>query len=125
MYIKALLATFMLSSLALATPLPGDINVPITDTEWEALRAGGLKARSNVNQPITAPEWAALEGAGLTARNESSSQNVARDSVMNCGHHVTGKGGSNGHGKWVPVKEFVQMADTFCTSFSAFPSSST
>jgi hypothetical protein len=121
MYTKAIFAATFLSVMAAANPVPGDVNVPISDAEWQALRDSGLKPRATVNQPISDAEWQALEDAGLKARDDSSSL-VTRDKVMNCGHLVTGKGGSNGHGKWIPVAEFADIADTFCQSSPFSPS---
>lgn len=113
--------TAFLVALAAASPVPGNVNVPISDAEWTALRSDGLKAReaqSTVNQPISDAEWQALKDAGLKRRdNGDGSSIVARDNVMNCGPHVTGKGGSNGHGKWVPVARFTKLADNFCKGF--------
>lgn len=116
MYAKSLLAAAFLATFVAAAPAPGTVNAPITDIEWDALTSGGLKARSltGVNVPITEEEMKALEVAGLKARSEGSL--VARDHKMNCGHKVTGKGGSNGHGKWIPVGEFTEVAETFCKS---------
>ncbi|CAJ2506457.1 Uu.00g005870.m01.CDS01 [Anthostomella pinea] len=114
MYTKSILAAALLSTIVASSPMPADVNVPITDAEMQALEAGGLKARGgSVNVPITDAEMAALEAGGLNSRIDIQ----ARDKVMNCGHLVTGKGGSNGHGKWVPVDQFGQLADTFCKAY--------
>ncbi|OTA94371.1 hypothetical protein M434DRAFT_29992 [Hypoxylon sp. CO27-5] len=108
MYAKSFLVIALLSILVASTPMSGSVNVPIPDAQLSALKSGGLKVRgSQVNVPITAAEMRSLEAGGLEAR----------DKVMNCGHLVTGKGGSNGHGKWIPVDEFSQVAETFCSSY--------
>ena len=126
MYGKILLTVTLLAGLVAANPMPqgkGKVNQPISDTEWDALRSGGLRARSaaKVNQPITDAEYQALNDGGLRRRNvseEAASSLVARDSTMNCGHLVTGSGGSNGHGKWVPVQQFADLAAEFCKACS-------
>ena len=121
MYAAAVLTTTCLIIGALANPLPANVDVPISDSEWQSLKEAGLRARSaqsNVNQPITDAEWQALREAGLSKREDAASSIFRRDKTMNCGHKVTGKGGSNGHGKWVPVDKFVDQADTFCKSQS-------
>ncbi|KAI0834149.1 hypothetical protein F5Y06DRAFT_300859 [Hypoxylon sp. FL0890] len=115
MYAKSFFAIALLSTFVAGTPIPGSVNAPITDAQMAALKSGGLKARgSRVNVPITAAEMSSLEEGGLAGRGDSLQ---ARDKVMNCGHLVTGKGGSNGHGKWIPVDEFSQVAETFCSAY--------
>ncbi|KAI1501828.1 hypothetical protein F5X99DRAFT_428071 [Biscogniauxia marginata] len=115
MYIKPFFAIALLSALVASTPTPGTVNAPITDEELERLRESGLKVRSSsVNLPITDAEMRALENGGLAGR---SANLQARDKVMNCGHLITGKGGSNGHGKWIPVDQFIQVADSFCKAY--------
>ena len=111
----ALIAAYIAVS-AFGKPLPGSQNAPITDAEWQALKDGGLKARgsSSVNQPITDPAWQALESGGLSKREDSPNEIFRRDKTMNCGHLITGKGGSNGYGKWVPVQQFADLANKFC-----------
>lgn len=114
------LASFLCFSAA--NPLPANVNTPISDAEWASLRDGGLKPRNalpgTVNQPISDSEWQALRDGGLSRRGDEVSL-VARDKVMNCGHLITGKDGSDGHGKWIPVADFVEAADRFCKySFS-------
>ena len=114
------LASFLCFSAA--NPLPANVNTPISDAEWANLRDGGLKPRDalpgTVNQPISDSEWQALHDGGLSRRGDEVSL-VARDKVMNCGHLITGKDGSDGHGKWIPVADFVEAADRFCKySFS-------
>ena len=108
MHTKNLLcAASLFTAMAIASPTPADI---------ESLRRRDPPPAS-VNQPITDGEWAALNSGGLNKRiaeADSSNDLEARDSVMNCGHTVTGKGGSNGHGKWVPVSQFEGAAHTFC-----------
>ena len=116
MHPTAILAVLTFTAGIFASPLPADIDVPISDAEWQALKDGGLKVRnaqSSVNQPISDAEWQALEDGGLSKREDAASL-FKRDKVMNCGHLVTGKGGSNGHGKWIPVPQFGDVADTFC-----------
>ncbi|KAK8029565.1 hypothetical protein PG993_010856 [Apiospora rasikravindrae] len=49
---------------------------------------------------------AALKSGGLKAHGNGGLE--ARD------HKVNGKGGSNGHGKWIPVPQFSKVADEFC-----------
>ena len=114
-----------LYSLTTASPVPADVNVPITSAEWTNLGDGGLTrrdAQATVDQPITDAEWTALQDGGLSRRDESApSSLIARDSTITCGHLVTGKGGSGGHGKWNPVAEFSQMADRFCKRLSPPP----
>ena len=102
MTILALIA-FIGSSTAnpLPEPAPGI-------TSSALARRGAAK----VNQPITDAEMAALQAGGLT----TTGTKVKRDKVMNCGHLVTGYGGSNGHGKWVPVADFADIAHEFCES---------
>ena len=116
MHFSAALIAAYIAVLALAKPLPGTENAPITDVEWQALKDGGLKARgsSNANEPITDAEWNALESGGLSKREDSPSELFRRDKTMNCGHLIKGNGGSNGHGKWVPVQQFADLADKFC-----------
>lgn len=113
MYKTAAVLVSLYAFLTVANPVPADVNVPITDPEWSALQEGGLQRRdaASVNQPITDSEWQAL---GLSPTDDGVSL-TKRDKVMNCGHHVTGKGGSNGHGKWIPVAQFSDVADEFCT----------
>ena len=115
MHQKAVLLMALLPFLTSAIPAPADVNVPITDVEWAALKDGGLDRRgaASVNQPITDAEWQALEAGGLDTRDNGVSL-AKRDKVMNCGHRVTGKGGSNGNGKWIPVAQFSDVADEFC-----------
>ena len=118
MHTTTLLAAFFFSALTAASPVPADVNVPISDAEWAALRDDGLDARgmqASVNQPITDAEWAALDAEGLQRRDGDVSL-VPRDKILTCGHLVSGKGGSNGHGVWVPVSQFLDVADTFCKS---------
>ncbi len=137
MYSTTLLASLALIVGATANPLPAadplpveqslkprgsnaKVNQPITDAEWANLKSGGtLKPRSStakVNQPITDAEWANLKSGGLQTRNEESSL-VVRDNVLNCGHLVTGTGGNAGHGVWIPVAQFADVANTFCKPF--------
>ena len=117
MHLSVALVMTSIAASAFANPIPGSQNAPITDAEWQALQEGGLKARgsdASVNQPISDAEYQALQDGGLTKRQDSPSELFKRDKVMNCGHLITGKGGSNGHGKWVPVQQFADLADTFC-----------
>ncbi|KAK7959367.1 uncharacterized protein PG986_004221 [Apiospora aurea] len=116
MYARSFIAALLLTGLVAGSPMPGK-NQPITDDEWAALKSGGLKARSpkSVNQPITDDEWSALKSGGLKARDDGGLE--ARDHKMNCGHKVNGKGGSNGHGKWIPVAQFSKVADEFCSGY--------
>ena len=116
MHPTAILAIIAFAAGISANPVPANVDVPISNAEWQALRDGGLKARSaqsTVNQPISDAEWQALQDGGLSKREDAASI-FKRDKVMNCGHKVTGKGGSNGHGKWIPVQQFSDVADTFC-----------
>lgn len=117
MHISSILAATTLLALSAANPVPATVNAPISDAEWDALRDAGLKTRdaqpATVNQPISDDEWQALKDGGLTRRSDSSTL-IARDKTLNCGHRVNGKGGSNGHGKWIPVAQFVEAADRFC-----------
>jgi hypothetical protein len=114
---KKTLSVLLFSFLVAANAAPANVNVPITEEEWEALRANGLQRRdaANVNLPISTTEWQNLEAGGLFARDQENAF-TKRDKVMNCGHKVTGKGGSNGHGKWIPVGQFLQVAQRFCKS---------
>ncbi|KAI2626992.1 hypothetical protein GGS26DRAFT_592612 [Hypomontagnella submonticulosa] len=119
MYAKSLLVAFLLSAFVTGNPMPKNPkkNQPITDAEWKALKEGGLKARApktSVNVPITDAEMKALRDLGL---DTTSSGLMTRDYKMNCGHLVTGSGGSNGHGKWIPVKQFSQVAEEFCNAY--------
>ncbi|KAI1414300.1 hypothetical protein F5Y13DRAFT_188400 [Hypoxylon sp. FL1857] len=115
MYAKSFFAITLLSALVASTPVPGSVNVAITPAQMAALENGGLKARgSQVNVPITDAEMRSLEDGGLAGRSDGLE---ARDKLMNCGHLVTGKGGSGGHGKWIPVDEFSQVAETFCSAY--------
>ncbi|KAI0405235.1 hypothetical protein F4802DRAFT_189283 [Xylaria palmicola] len=115
MYTKLFLSVALLSALASSVPTPGDVNVPISDEELQRLRDAGLKARGPaVNVPITEAEMHALEDGGLSGRGDGLR---ARDKVMNCGHLVSGKGGSDGHGKWIPVDQFSQVANQFCGAY--------
>lgn len=120
MQLSSLLTVAILLSLSTANPLPSSVNTPISDAEWSSLRDGGLGSRDagpgTLNQPISESEWQALQDGGLS-RRENKKVLVARDKVMNCGHLITGKGGSDGHGKWVPVADFVEAADRFCKYF--------
>ncbi|KAL9044321.1 MAG: hypothetical protein Q9214_002534 [Letrouitia sp. 1 TL-2023] len=118
MHRKAVLLVSIFSFLAASNAVPADINVPITHAERSALYGGGLQRRGNakVNKPITKAEWKALEAAGLDHKDRRASL-TKRDKVMNCGHLVTGYGGSNGHGKWIPVKDFSDVADEFCSAY--------
>ncbi|XXH02556.1 hypothetical protein Hte_008933 [Hypoxylon texense] len=113
MYTKIFLIAALLSSLTAGNPVPGK-NQPITDKEWQALKAGGLKARGSVNVPISEAKMKALRDAGLAGRSDGL---AARDKVMNCGHLVSGSGGSNGHGKWIPVSQFGNVANEFCNAY--------
>lgn len=116
MHPTAILAAFAFTAGISATPVPANVDAPISDAEWQALRDGGLKVRSaqsTVNQAINDAEWQALEDGGLSRREDAASI-FKRDKVMNCGHRITGKGGSNGHGKWIPVQQFSDLADKFC-----------
>ncbi|KAL8950647.1 MAG: hypothetical protein Q9222_003331 [Ikaeria aurantiellina] len=120
MYRKAVLLASLFSYLAVANPVPADVNAPITDAEWSALKASGLQRRGDaatVNQPISAAERANLEAAGLTPDSKKRDTLTKRDNVMSCGHLVTGKGGSGGHGKWIPVAQFATVADEFCRAY--------
>ncbi|KAI2633333.1 hypothetical protein GGS21DRAFT_129008 [Xylaria nigripes] len=116
MYAKYFIAAAaLLLTVVSAVPTPGSVNVPISAEEMQRLKDAGLKARSSsINVPITDAEMSALESAGLAGRSVGLE---ARDKVMNCGHHVNGKGGSNGHGKWIPVNEFRKVADKFCGAY--------
>ena len=117
MHARAVFTTTCLIVGTLTNPLPADVDVPISESEWQSLREGGLKTRSaqsSINQPITGVEWQALQQGGLSKREDAPASIFRRDKVMNCGHKVTGKGGSNGHGNWVPVDTFADQADTFC-----------
>jgi hypothetical protein len=118
MFAKKLVFVLLLTFGAFASAEPGR-NVPISDAEWEALTEAGLKRRADINKPISDVEYAALEAGGLTTKGVNELE--ARDHVMNCGHRVTGKGGSNGHGKWVPVAQFKTLARSFCTLTSFDP----
>jgi hypothetical protein len=71
-----------------------------------------------MNEPITDAEYKALQAAGLKVRAEDDHELITRDSTMNCGHLVSGKGGSNGHGKWVPVQAFANLANEFCMLYT-------
>ena len=106
------LAATLLAATVVANPVPGQ-NVPITDTEWTALTNTGLDKRSpnspKVNQPISDAEWATLNSVGLNRRDLDR-----RDKTMTCGHLRDGSGGSNGHGKWIPVSVFGDLAHEFC-----------
>ena len=116
MHSTVIIAAIAMTAGILANPVPANVNQPISDTEWQALQDGGLKARSaqsTVNQPISDAEWRALQNGGLSKREDAGSI-FKRDKVMSCGYLVTGKGGSNGHGKWIPVAQFSDLADTFC-----------
>lgn len=117
MQLSPLLTVAILLRLGTVNPLPSSVDTPISDAEWASLRDGGLRARdarsANVNQPISESEWQALQDGGLDRREDKNAL-VPRDKVMNCGHKVTGKGGSNGHGIWVPVVEVAEAADQFC-----------
>ncbi|XXH00591.1 hypothetical protein Hte_006939 [Hypoxylon texense] len=117
MYAKPIFIAALLSAFVAATPVPAEVNQPITDAEWQALRDAGLKARvpGSVNVPITDAEMKALRGLGLDSR--SGEGLLPRDRKMNCGHKVNGKGGSNGHGKWIPVAQFGQVANEFCNAY--------
>ncbi|GFF52467.1 hypothetical protein IFM61606_06423 [Aspergillus udagawae] len=114
MFAKKLVFVLLLTFGAFASAEPGR-NVPISDAEWEALTEAGLKRRADINKPISDVEYAALEAGGLTTKGVNELE--ARDHVMNCGHRVTGKGGSNGHGKWVPVAQFKTLARSFCDAY--------
>ena len=116
MHPTAIIAVIAFTTGIFANPVPANVDSPISDAEWQALRDGGLKARnaqSSVNQPISDAEWQALQDGGISKREDAASI-FQRDKVMNCGYRVTGKGGSNGHGKWIPVQQFSDVADTFC-----------
>ncbi|KAI1868477.1 uncharacterized protein JN550_006393 [Neoarthrinium moseri] len=137
MYSKTFFVAAVLSGLVVSGPLPGSSelqsrepgkNVAITDAEWARLKGAGLKARessalagrtpaSKHNVPITDDEYEALKAGGLMARDDNESGLQARDKVMNCGHLVTGEGGSNGHGKWIPVGAFGEAVSTFCNAY--------
>lgn len=112
MQTKAIILAAFLYGLAGAAPTADKKNVPITKEEMNALTSGGLKVRAELpvittrsaakkNAPITEDEYASLMKAGIKVRGESQDLAV-RDNTMNCGHKVSGKGGSNGHGKWIP-----------------------
>ena len=113
----SLLAVAILLRLSAGNPLPSNVNTPISDDEWASLRDSGLNSRDarpgTVNELISDDEWQALQDGGLSRREEEIAL-FGRDKVMNCGHTIKGKGGSNGHGAWVPVAEFVAAADQFC-----------
>ena len=113
----SLFAVAVLLRLSTANSLPANVNTPISDAEWASLRDGGLESRdahpATVNQPISENEWKALQDGGLSRRGDELPL-LARDKVMNCGHTIKGNGGSNGHGAWVPVAEFVEAVDRFC-----------
>ena len=122
MFCKTIIAASILAWLVIANPVPANVNQPITDSEWDNLYSGGLQRRhgAKVNQPITDAEYQALSDGGFNRRNasdETISSLVVRDKTMNCGHLVTGKSGSGGHGKWVPVQQFADLAEQFCESF--------
>jgi hypothetical protein len=117
MHAKALLATILLSTMVVATPMPGK-NKPISAAEWDALKNGGLKARRGQNVPISNDEMARLKEGGLLQRDGGLE---ARDSVMNCGKSFTGDTRIGGSGKWVPRTQFERLAEEFCElSFSFF-----
>ncbi|KAL8709976.1 MAG: hypothetical protein Q9220_005427 [cf. Caloplaca sp. 1 TL-2023] len=120
MYRKSVLLVSLLSCLAIANPIPADVNVPITDAEWSALAEGGLQRRGDatINQPISAAEWANLDAGGLTPDSKKRDTLIKRDKVMNCGHLINGKGGSGGHGKWIPVSQFATVTEKFCSTYA-------
>ena len=120
MHRHGVLLASLFSLLAAAKPVPGSVNVPITDAEWAALEESGLQRRgdaASINQPITALEWQNLEAGGFNSSEDGQSL-TKRDKVMNCGHTVTGDGGSGGHGKWIPVAQFSTVANEFCKCHS-------
>lgn len=111
MHTKALLTTFLLSTIVVATPMP-DKNLPISDAEWAALKNSGLQGRKVQNVPISVEEMTRLKANGLTQRDGGLE---ARDKVLNCGKDITGKKGIGGaHVGWVPRAQFEQVAKQFC-----------
>lgn len=129
MQTKAIIIAALLYGLAGAAPTAGKKNTAITKEEYAKLRDNGLKVRDELpvittrsakkkNTPISKEEYAKLRDAGVKVRGESSHDLTVRDKTMNCGHLVTGSGGSNGHGKWIPVKQFAKAADEFCMYLS-------
>lgn len=119
MQVKACLATILLSNVLSINAAPWSVNGATTSSSLS--KRGDSPS---VNQPITDAEWENLKAAGLGKRStdtdtDESAALVARDYTMNCGHLVTGKGGSNGHGKWVPVYQFETLAREFCMFFFA------
>ncbi|KAI0379831.1 hypothetical protein F5Y04DRAFT_282307 [Hypomontagnella monticulosa] len=117
MYAKAIITAVLLSAFAAGTPFPAEVNQPITDAEMQALKDIGLKTRApagSLNVPITEAEMKALRDAGLDSRSDGL---TPRDKKLNCGHKVNGKGGSNGHGKWIPVAQFSAVANEFCNAY--------
>ncbi|KAI1133835.1 hypothetical protein F5Y05DRAFT_276688, partial [Hypoxylon sp. FL0543] len=118
MHIKSFFTIALLSALVAGTPTPEPLgsDVPITDAEWEALRSGGLKARSKVNVPISDADMKALEALRKSGTKRRGEGLETRDSnyVMNCGHKLSGSGGSGGNGIWVPVNQFYPLVDSFC-----------
>ncbi|KAL8949582.1 MAG: hypothetical protein Q9222_004318 [Ikaeria aurantiellina] len=110
--------------MAAANPLPKNAEKEITPAEWAALRSAGLVERSpkNAPKPITPAETQALKDAGLGRRNYEASIEArealeARDKTVTCGHLVTGIGGNEGHGVWIPVQDFADQADEFCNAY--------
>lgn len=118
MYTKTILVTAFLATFVAASPMAAKINVPITESEWQAIREGGLQGRSpeakKVNVPITDLEMESLK-AGLAGRRLQ-----ARDGVVNCGLQLNGKKRTGGKGVWVPVDTFLDKAKDFC-KFSSLP----
>ena len=116
MYGRLFVGVVCFALFATNNPLAGSLNEPISKAEWTALHEGGLKARSGslANQRIPHVTPQAATGWGRTSRQRHPL--MARDKIMHCGHRVNGKGGNNGHGIWIPVKEFASLADEFCAS---------
>ena len=77
---------------------------------------------SNIIICAFVPAFSAASPFGWATKNNTGSLNVTLDQewvrsdgyFMNCGHGKDGKGGSNGHGVWVPIDTFQNMVNTFC-----------
>ncbi|PGG99434.1 hypothetical protein AJ80_09358 [Polytolypa hystricis UAMH7299] len=116
MHFNAFLVAALFSTAAVATPLKSP--TPISPEALEELRDDGLAKRDDSS--LTARGGVSrippnvlenLRADGLAGRDLGHLEK--RDKVLNCGHNYNGKGGHNGNGKWIPVGQFIELAENF------------
>ncbi|KAI9712985.1 MAG: hypothetical protein M1812_006733 [Candelaria pacifica] len=117
MQMNGFLTAAILASVVAATPTPTPEEVFKPGTADEG-RVGKRGSNPHVNQLISDAERTQLNKLGFENFKKCSENTLTScDKTMNCGHKVTGKGGSNGHGKWVPVADFETLAHEFCNAY--------